>query len=209
MMAKLLDEVQPAERRPREGAAIVLDLRPVVSLSDEQFYELCRANSELRIERTAEGEIEIMPPTGTKTGRRNSKLNQELANWAEADGNGYVFDSSTAFKLPNGAVRSPDASWIRRERYDALTPEEQDKFSPICPDFVVELRSPTDTVEKLQAKMEEYIANGAQLGWLIDPFERRVYVYRPQAQAEALDDPEAVSGEPLLKGFVLNLQEIW
>ncbi|PYT04817.1 MAG: hypothetical protein DMF65_01375 [Acidobacteria bacterium] len=208
-MAKLLDEVQADERKAREGAAIVLDLRPVVSLTDEQFYELCRANSELRIERTAEGEIEIMPPTGTRTGRRNSKLNQRLSNWAETDGNGYVFDSSTAFKLPNGAVRSPDASWIGRERYDTLTSEEQEKFSPICPDFVVELRSATDSLQELQAKMEEYVTNGAQLGWLIDPQERRVHVYHAQAQAEVLDSPETVSGDPLLKGFVLNLREIW
>lgn len=208
-MAKLLEEVQADERGRREGAAIVLDLRPVVSLTDEQFYELCRANGELRIERTAEGEIEIVPPTGTKTGNRNAKLTQRLANWTDEDVTGIAFDSSTTFKLPNGAVRSPDASWIRRERYDALTDEEREKFSPVCPDFVIELRSRTDSLEELRAKMEEYMANGAQLGWLIDPTEKRLYVYRPRVQVETLDSPESVAGDPVLEGFVLDLREIW
>jgi Uma2 family endonuclease len=208
-MAKLLDEVQTPEHKPHESAAIVLDLRPVIILTDDQFYELCRANGDLRFERTAEGEILIMPPTGTRTGNRNSRLTQRLANWTDVDGTGIAFDSSTAFKLPNGAVRSPDASWIRRERYDALTPEEQEKFSPICPDFVVELRSRTDGLAELQAKMEEYIASGAQLGWLIDPQEKRIHVYRPQAQVETLESPDSVAGDPVLAGFVLDLQEIW
>ncbi len=207
-MAKLLEEVQSPEREPHESAAIVLDLRPVINLTDDQFYELCRANSELRIERTAEGEIQIMPPTGTRTGNRNSRLTQRLANWTDDDGTGIAFDSSTAFRLPNGAVRSPDASWIRRERYDALTPEEQEKFSPICPDFVVELRSRTDGLAELQAKMEEYITSGAQLGWLIDPQEKLIHVYRPQAQVETLENPDSVAGDPVLMGFVLDLQEI-
>lgn len=208
-MTKLLDEVQPAARQPMKGAAIVLDLRPVIDLTDEQFYELCRANAELRFERNAEGEILIMPPAGTKTGHRNARLTQRLMNWSDEDGSGLTFDSSTAFKLPNGATRSPDASWIRRARYEALTPEEQEKFSPICPDFVIELRSLTDTVEELQAKMEEYVANGAQLGWLLDPQERRVHVYRPRVEPEVLDNPPSVAGDPVLPGFVINLQEIW
>ena len=206
-MAKLLDQVQSDEREPHESAAIVLDLRPVINLTDDQFYELCRANGDLRFERTAEGEILIMPPTGTRTGSRNSRLTQRLANWTDSDGTGIAFDSSTAFKLTNGAVRSPDASWIRRERYDALTPEEQEKFSPICPDFVVELRSRTDSLAELQAKMGEYITNGARLGWLIDPQEKRAYVYRSQAQVETLVDPESLAGSPVLTGFVLDLQE--
>lgn len=130
-------------------------------------------------------------------------------NWADEDGSGFGFDSSTAFKLPNGATRSPDVSWITRERYEALTPEEHDKFSPICPDFVVELRSPTDSLEELQAKMEEHIADGARLGWLIDPRERRVHTYRAQAQVEIVDNPDSVSGDPVLQGFVLDLREIW
>jgi Uma2 family endonuclease len=189
--------------------AVLLDLRPIVDLTDEQFYELCRVNRELRLERTAEGEILIMPPTGSQTGRRNSKITQRLANWAEQDGSGVAFDSSAGFKLPNGATRSPDASWIKLERWESLTPKQQEIFAPICPDFVIELRSTTDNAEELHAKMLEYVENGAQLGWLIDPQERRVYVYRPQNEAETLENPARVEGDPTLKGFVLDLQEIW
>lgn len=207
-MIKLLNEHTPP-RPALKGAAIVLDLSPVVDLTDEQFYELCRANHELRFERTAAGGILIMPPTGTRTGNRNLKLTQQLANWTDKDGTGIAFDSSTAFKLPNGATRSPDASWIVRERYNALTEDEKEKFSPICPDFVAELRSRTDTVAELQEKMSEYIANGARLGWLIDPLERKVYVYRPGADVEVLDAPEQVAGDPVLPGFALWLAEIW
>jgi Uma2 family endonuclease len=208
-MAKLLDEVQASEHRPREGAAIMLDLRPVVSLTDEQFYDLCRANGELRIERTAEGEMSIMSPTGGDTSRRNAQLIAQLVAWANQDQTGVPFDSSGGFRLPNGAIRSPDAAWVRWVPWDKLTEQQKEKFIPLCPDFVVELRSATDSLPELQAKMEEYAANGAQLGWLIDPQERRVYVYRPQAQEEVLDDPETVSGDPVLKGFVLNLRDIW
>lgn len=206
-VTKLLDE--HATRPALKGAAIVLDLSPVVDLTDDQFYALCRANHELRFERTAEGEILIMPPTGTETGRRNFKLNTLFGIWVMQDGTGFGFDSSTAFKLPNGATRSPDASWIARERYDALTEDEKKKFSPICPDFVAELRSRTDALAELREKMEEYVANGARLGWLIDPLERRVYVYRPGAEAEVLDAPEQVAGDPVLPGFTLRLAEIW
>lgn len=206
-MIKLLDVQAPPPAL--RGAAIVLDLSPVVELTDDQFYELCRANHELRFERTATGEILIMPPTGTRRGNRNLRLTQQIANWTDRDGTGIAFDSSTAFKLPNGATRSPDASWIARERYDALTEDEQEKFSPICPDFVAELRSRTDTPAELHEKMEEYAANGARLGWLIDPLERKVYVYRPGAAVEVLDAPEQVAGDPVLPGFTLRLAEIW
>lgn len=208
-MTKLLDEHAPTARPALKGAAIVLDLSPVVDLTDDQFYELCRANHELRFERTAAGEVLIMPPTGTRTGNRNLRLTQQLANWTDQDGTGIAFDSSTAFKLPNGATRSPDASWIVRERYDALTEEEKEKFSPICPDFVAELRSRTDALAELREKMEEYVSNGARLGWLIDPLERKVYVCRPGAAVEVLDAPEQVVGDPVLPGFVLRLAEIW
>ena len=150
-----------------------------------------------------------MPPTGSWTGHRNTKLTQRLANWADKDGTGIVFDSSTLFKLPNGAKRSPDASWIRRERYDQLTEEEKEGFSPICPDFVIELRSRTDRLTTLQEKMAEYIENGAQLGWLIDPINKRVFIYRPEQPIECLDQPESLSGESVLIGFTLNLREIW
>jgi Uma2 family endonuclease len=208
-MTKLLDEPQPAERAVHAGAAVVLDLRPVIDLTDEQFYQLCRANHELRFERTAEGEILIMPPTGSRIGQRNFTLTALFGSWVRQDGTGVGFDSSTAFKLPNGATRSPDASWIRRERWDALTSEEQEKFSPICPDFVIELRSSTDSLAGLQAKMREYMASGVRLGWLLDPQEQAVYVYRPGAEVEVINHAQEISGEPELPGFTLNLTDIW
>jgi len=207
-MTKLLDEPKSAERMS-QGATVILDLRPVIDLTDEQFYDLCRANHELRFERTAEGEIIIMPPTGSRTGQRNFKLTQRFANWVEQDGTGVGFDSSTAFKFPNGATRSPDASWIKRERWEALTAQEQEKFSPICPDFIIELRSSTDTLTELQAKMHEYIANGVRLCWLLDPQKQTAYIYRPGTEVEMITEAREISGEPELPGFTLNLQEIW
>ena len=178
-------------------------------LSEDDFYEFCRLNDELSIELTSEGDLLIMPPTGGETGVRNFNLIGSFGGWVKQDGTGVGFDSSALFTLPNGAKRSPDLAWVRNERWRALTEKERRKFPPLCPDFVVELRSETDSLKRLQQKMEEYIANGAQLGWLIDPFERKVYVYRPQAPVEELDNPQTISGEPLLRGFVLNLQEIW
>jgi len=177
--------------------------------TDEQFYQLCRDNPDLRFELTAQRELVIMAPTGSKTGWRNSRLNQRLANWAEQDGTGLCFDSSTGFTLPNGAKRSPDASWVKRERWDALSPEQQEGFAPLCPDFVVELRSPEDRLSALQDKMSEYIQNGAQLGWLIDPIEECVYICRPGQEAESAERPETISGEPVLPRFVFRLSEIW
>jgi Uma2 family endonuclease len=180
-----------------------------VPLSDEELYELSLVNRDLRLERSADGEIIIMPPTGGESGRRNADLGIQLGNWAKRDGSGVVFDSSTGFVLPNGAERSPDAAWIRRERWDALSPEQRERFPPLCPDFVIELRSPTDSLPELCAKMEEYRQCGAQLGWLIDPFERRVYVYRPSAGVLTLDEPETLSAEPVLPGFALDLSEFY
>jgi Uma2 family endonuclease len=178
-------------------------------MSEHEFYEFCQLNRDLRLELTSEGDLIIMPPTGSKTGIRNSKLTLRLAGWAEKDGMGQAFDSSAGFMLPNTAKRSPDFAWVSNERWNALTEEEQEEFAPLCPDFVVELRSRTDVLTNIQRKMEEYMDNGAQLGWLIDPQERRVYVYRPGAAVEELDDPRVVSGEPLLRGLELELQEIW
>ncbi len=178
-------------------------------MNDEEFFEFCQLNPELRIERTSEGDIIIMAPTGGKTGRRNAKLIVAIGSWAEQEGRGQVFDSSTVFILPNGAGRSPDASWVRNERWDSLTQKEQEQFPPLCPDFVVELRSRTDRLNPLIAKMEEYIANSTELGWLIDPLERKVHIYRAGEGAEILDDPEKVSGDPLLKGFVLEVRSLW
>lgn len=187
---------------------LTLNIRSI-GLTDEQFYQLCQDNPDLRFELTPQGELVIMPPTGSKTGWRNSKLNQHLANWAELDGTGLSFDSSTGFTLPDGAKRSPDAAWVRRERWDALSEEQQEGFAPLCPDFVAELRSPVDSLGTLQDKMVEYIDNGAQLGWLIDPRHQRVYMYRPGQPEECLENPATIRGDPTLPGFVFNCQEIW
>src|SRR5260221_10154326 len=187
---------------------LVFDISPL-KVSDDEFAELCRLNPELQIERTSEGELVIMAPTGGKTGRRNLKLIVSFGVWAEKDGTGQSFDSSTLFSLPNGARRSPDLSWIRNERWNALTLEQQEQFPPLCPDFVVELRSRTDSLAELKTKMEEYIANGAILGWLVDPLERTVHIYRSGMAVEILNSPATVSGEPLLKGFVLDVQALW
>ena len=178
-------------------------------LTDERFALLCRENPELRLELTAQRELLIMPPTGSKTGLRNSRLILRLATWAETDGTGLVFDSSTGFALPNGAKRSPDASWLRRERWDALTEAQQNGFAPVCPDFVAELRSPQDRLSILQEKLREYVENGARLGWLIDPLERRVYVFRSSHGVEVLEDPASLDGEAVLPGFILHVGELW
>ena len=193
-----------------EREPLVLRFSPrLKQMSDHEFYEFCQLNRDLRLELTSEGDLIIMPPTGSKTGIRNSRLHLRLAGWAETDGTGQAFDSSAGFRLPNSAKRSPDFAWVNNERWNALTEEEQEEFAPLCPDFVVELRSRTDILANIQRKMEEYMANGAQLGWLIDPLERKVHVYRPSAPVEELDNPQSISGEPLLSGLTLNLQEIW
>lgn len=188
---------------------LVLRLAPVIDMSNEQFFELCQLNRDLRLERTSQGDLEIMPPTGSETGRMNFELTGVFSLWAHADGSGVGFDSSTGFTLPNGAKRSPDLAWVRRSRWEALTQEQRTGFAPLCPDFVVELRSPSDALEYVQAKMQEYLDNGAHLGWLIDPIEKKVYIYRPQAAVECLDNPQAISGEPVLPGFVLELGRVW
>lgn len=188
---------------------LVLRLPPDFVMTDEQLLELCAINRDLRIERNAQGELLIMPPEGSGTGHRNMKIAVRLGSWAEQDGTGVGFGSAAGFTLPNGAMRSPDAAWITRERWERLSHDQQDKFAPICPDFVLELRSPSDRLRTLQDKMEEYIANGARLGWLLDPERRQVFVYRPGAPVERLEDPEAVAGDPVLPGFVLKLAEIW
>jgi Uma2 family endonuclease len=188
---------------------ITLDFNPVLrKINDDDFFEFCQANRDLRIERTKEGELIIMPPTGGETGGRNFELTGVFRNWVKSDGTGKGFDSSTCFTLPNGAMRSPDLSWVKLDRWNALTDEERKKFL-LCPDFVVELRSPSDIVDALKEKMEEYIENGAQLGWLIDPVAKKVYIYRPQSQLEVREDPTQISGEPLLKGFALVMKDIW
>ena len=187
---------------------LVLELATAnIHLSEEQFYRLCQVNRELRLERTAEGKLVIMPPTGWETGNRNSKLNQRLGNWADLDGRGLVFDSSTGFILPNGAIRSPDVAWVHRERLNALRPDPN-RSLPLCPDFAVELRSASDDLITLRAKMQEYLDNGMQLGWLLDPFEQQVEIYRIGQSIEILQSPTKLSGESVLPGFVLNLDGI-
>lgn len=181
----------------------------LVQMTDEQFYEFCQANRDLRIERTAIGEVIIMPPAFSDTGNRNMKISQQVANWAEQDGTGEVFDSSAGFTLPNGATRSPDACWIKLERWNRLTDQQKASFAPICPDFVVELRSSSDTLIGLQAKMQEYIENDAVLGFLIDRKNRTVHSYRRDRTPEILEQPETVSGDPELPKFVLQMAKIW
>jgi Uma2 family endonuclease len=184
-------------------------MRPVVQLDDSQFFEFCQLNRDWRIERTAEGELVVMPPTGWKTGNYNLRVSAALLAWADQDGTGVATDSSTGFDLPNGATRSPDAAWVRRSRLATLTEEQKARFLPLCPDFVIELRSPSDNLKTLQAKMQEYIDNGAQLGWLLNPIDRRVYVYRPGVAVACLENPTTISGDPELPGFVLDLEKIW
>lgn len=174
-----------------------------------QYRAFCAANPDLRVELTAEGELIVMAPAHSKTGFRNSRLTIQLGVWAMQDGTGHSFDSSTGFDLPDGSNRAPDASWVEKSRLDALTTEQKEEYFPLCPDFVAELRSKSDRLPTLQAKMEEYLANGARLGWLIDPFERRVSIYRPGQPVLVLDEPATVSGDPVLPGFVLDLHAIW
>ncbi|MEH1806955.1 Uma2 family endonuclease [Nostoc sp.] len=188
--------------------ALPSTLKLKIDLTDEQFFQMCQKNRDYRFERTASGELLIMPPTGSDTGNRNFDMVVELGIWNKQTKLGKGFDSSTGFTLPNGAERSPDVSWVKIERWNALTAEQQEKFAPICPDFVVELRSRTDSLKELQEKMQEYIENGTQLGWLIDRKNKRVEIYRPGKDVEILDNPASLSGENVLPGFVLDLQQI-
>lgn len=187
--------------------ALILNLSPAIELTDEQFFQLCINNRDLRLEQTAEGELIIMPPTGWKSGNRNSKLTARVEVWADADGTGLAFDSSTGYILPNGAKRSPDASWVSCERLQALNPDPS-RFLPMAPDFAVGLRSANDELKTLQKKMQEYIDNGVRLGWLIDPQNQRVEIYRPGQEIEVLQSPTSLSGEAVLPGFILELNQI-
>ena len=189
--------------------AITLNLNSIIKLTSEQFYQLCEENPDLKLERSANGELIAMPPTGGETGKRNVKLTTQLDLWNEETELGEVFDSSTGFTLPNKADRSPDASWVEKSRWSALTPEQREKFIPLCPDFVIELVSPSDSLKKTQEKMQEYLENGCRLGWLINRKKREVEIYRPGQDVEVLQSPLTLSGENVLPGFVLNLQKIW
>ena len=180
-----------------------------VGLTPDQFYRLCSDNPELRLELTARKEIVIMPPAGPESGAWNFNVNTQLGEWIKKDGRGIGFDSSAGFTLPNGAVRAPDAAWVLREKWDALTKEERMKFAPVVPNFVIEIRSQSEALRQQKSKMEEYLAAGAELGWLIDPFDRKVHIYRQSEQPKVLEDPASVSGDPELPGFVLDLTQVW
>jgi Uma2 family endonuclease len=186
-----------------------IQIPPSLKITQEQFELLCAANRDVRLERTALGELVIMPPTGGNTGKRNIDVSFQLQAWTRKTRLGVAFDSSTAFRLPNGADRSPDAAWVSQDRWDALTPQQQDTFPPLCPDFVIELRSATDTLESLRQKMQEYLDNGLRLGWLIDPKNKKVEIYWPSRPVDVLENPATVSGEDVLPGFVLDLALIF
>lgn len=193
-----------------DAAAITLPstLQLSIDLTDEQFFQLCQNNSDLRFERTASGELIIMPPTGGGTSNNNFEIAVQLGIWNKQTNLGKGFDSNGGFTLPNGAVRAPDASWLKLERWESLIPQQRRKFLPLCPDFVVELLSPTDSLKQTQLKMQEYIDNGARLGWLIDTETRRVEIYRPNRDVEILENPATLLGEGVLPGFVLDLSSI-
>ena len=187
-----------------------IDFSAVIDhLTDEQFFQFCVANRDLRIERKANGETVIMPPEGGATASRNSFITAALVAWARRDATGIAFGPSAGFILPNTATYGPDAAWVRRDRLAALSQHDKERFLPLCPDFVIELRSASDRLRPLQQKMQEYIANGARLGWLIDPPSRSVYVYRPGRPVEHLQDVGTISGDPELPGFILDLAPIW
>ena len=189
--------------------SFVVNLKPALDLSDDAFFELCRNNHELKFERNTKGDLIIMSPTGGETGQRNFSLIVQFGNWVEKDGTGIGFDSSTGFKLPNGADRSPDLAWIKLDRWNTLTPEQRKKFPPITPDFVAEIRSATDSLKALQEKMQEYIANGARLGLLLNPKGFQVEIYRPGVDVIVLNDPQTVACDPELPGFMLSLKNIF
>ena len=188
---------------------VTVNFNPIIELTDDQFYQLCRANPDVKFERNAKRELIIMSPTGGETGNYNFEIAADLAIWNRPNRLGVCFDSSTCFSLPQGGDRSPDVSWIKQERWDALTPEEKEKFPPIAPDFVLELMSPTDSLKKTQEKMQEYMDSGVKLGWLINRKTRRVEIYRLEQPVEVLESPTQLSGEDILPGFVLNLQNVW
>ncbi|WP_017292888.1 Uma2 family endonuclease [Geminocystis herdmanii] len=180
-----------------------------LQLNDEQFFELCHKHKDLRFERNAQGDLIIMPPTGGLTGNRNADLTYQLIAWNRQKKLGKVFDSSTGFKLPNGANRSPDASFLTLEKWHNLTPSQQEKFLPLAPDFVIELKSPSDKLTDTQKKMEEYIDNGVKLGWLINPEQKEVEIYRQGQEKDVLNNPKIISGEDILPDFTLYLTEIF
>ena len=192
-----------------QALALELQMQPVIDMSREQFLRFCQLNRDVRIERSAEGSIAVMAPTGGETGARSGRLFAAVFRWAEDDGSGVAFDSSTGFELPNGAVRSPDAAWVARARLARLPAEDKQGFLPLCPDFVIELLSPSDSRAVVRRKMEEYRDNGARLGWLVDPVRRQVVIYRAEGGAEQRTGSGVLTGESVLPGFALDVDAIW
>jgi Uma2 family endonuclease len=189
--------------------ALTLNLHSTMELTDERFEQICQSNRDLRFERTSTGELVVMSPAGSDTGRQNWGLAGQLWLWNQQTRLGVGFDSSAGFTLPNGAIRSPDVSWIKQERWDSLNASQKRKFAPICPDFVVELCSPSDRLMDVQIKMQEYLDNGTILGWLIEPETKQVQIYRQNQTVEVQNAPSCLFGENVLTGFELDLQEIW
>ena len=198
-----------APRSRAQALALELHMQPVIDMSREQFLRFCQRNRDVRIERSAEGGIAVMAPTGGETGARSGRLFAAVFRWAEDDGSGVAFDSSTGFELPNGAVRSPDAAWVLRARLARLSAEDRQEFLPLCPDFVIELLSPSDSRAAVRRKMEEYRDNGARLGWLIDPGRRQVAIYRADGVEEPRSGAGVLTGDPVLPGFTLDVAAIW
>ncbi|MFN5872752.1 MAG: Uma2 family endonuclease [Aphanizomenon sp.] len=184
--------------------AVVLNIKNV-ELSDDQFYQLCQINEDWKLEQTAKGELIIMPPVGAISGNRESEFNADVVIWNRQTKLGKVFSSSTVFTLPNGGKRSPDVAWIVNERWESLNIQEKEKFAKICPDFIIELRSRTDSLSRLQEKMQEYLDSGLRLGWLIDPQNQQVEIYRQNQTVEIVSLPTTLSGEDILPGFILEL----
>ncbi|MFN9175246.1 MAG: Uma2 family endonuclease [Synechocystis sp.] len=187
---------------------ITVTLDPIIKLQSEDFYALCCQNPDLKLERSSQGDLMIMSPTGGETGRRNVNLIWQLASWNEVEQLGEVFDSSTGFSLPNGADYSPDGAWLEKQRWQSLSPVQRERFVPLCPDFVVEILSPSDNLKKVRSKMQEYILNGCRLGWLINRKKQEVEIYRPNQVVEILQKPTVISGEDVLPNFILNLTKI-
>ena len=192
----------------KETLPLKVQLHPVITMTDDQFFDFCQLNRDVQIERSAKGELVFMSPTGSESDERNFNLIGQLWAWTKQDGTGVGFGSSGGFTLPSGAVRSPDAAWINKTNWEKIAPELRKKFAPICPEFVIELRSETDSLQVLQDKMTEYIENGTKLGWLIDPQQKKVYIYRDNTTYEELDNPATLSGENVLPGFVLELKDL-
>ena len=186
-----------------------IELDSVIEMTDEQFFQLCQKNKEIRFERNAKGDLIIVPLMGGETGIINAEICGNLGMWNRQTKLGVCFNSSVGYQLPNGANRSPSCSWIPIEKWNNLTPEQREKFLPFCPDFLIELMSPSDSLSDTRKKMKEYLKNGMQLGWLINPKNRQVEIYRAGKDVEILDSPKTLSGEDVLPGFILDMTTIW